>query len=122
MRDFKVFFTAILFVFTLTLNAEDKKDEKPWYEKGQLYGKVFANFHTSGSNIGKANAFEVKRAYFGYKYIIDDYFSTNVKLDIGSAEDFSGALDAGVVADEGLLFLTMHIFNTNTKTYKYNLV
>mgnify|MGYP006283834435 CR=1 FL=1 len=59
-------------------------------EKGKIYMKLFSNFHTSYSN-GKntESAFEVQRAYLGYRYQMDEHFSANIKLDIGSPEQQS---------------------------------
>jgi len=86
-------FLLVVFVtgmFNFLYAADGNEGEKKvasWYENGTIYGKVYANFHTSGTEFGKQNAFEVNRAYFGYKYTIDEHFSTNVKLDIGELED-----------------------------------
>lgn len=85
-----------LVVFVLVLGSlvgfanynEDKKDIEPWYKKGTIHGKIFANFHTSGSDVGSLNVFEVQRAYFGYKIDFDDNFAANIKLDIGNPIDF----------------------------------
>ena len=74
-----------------------KVKEMPWYMKGTVNGRIFANFHTSASELGKNKAFEVTRAYFGYDVDIDKNFSAAVKLDIGNPSDFknSGELVVG---------------------------
>lgn len=78
-----------------SLFASEEGDEKikPWYEKGSINGKIFANFHTSGSEFGKSNAFEVKRAYLGYSIDLDKNWSSAIKLDIGNPTDFKSETD-----------------------------
>ncbi len=82
MIKLKYMLVLVVFLFSsiraITQTKIDK--EKEWFEKGSVSGKIFANFHTSGSDAGKQNAFEVNRAYFGYTYKIDNNFSTNAEL------------------------------------------
>jgi hypothetical protein len=66
---------------------EGDGENKPWYEKGTVYGKIFANVHSSISADSKEKGFEVKRAYFGYKADLNSNFSGNIKLDIGNPSD-----------------------------------
>jgi hypothetical protein len=70
-----------------------KTKDLPWYMKGTVNGRIFANFHTSASELGKEKAFEVNRAYFGYDVDIDKNFSAAVKLDIGNPTDFKDGGD-----------------------------
>ncbi|MEN8156582.1 MAG: porin [Bacteroidota bacterium] len=76
----------LLFLFTgLASQAQEKEAEPP---PGNISVKIYSHFNYSldGEN---ATAFEVKRAYFGYKRSLDDHFWGEVKLDIGSVDDDS---------------------------------
>lgn len=55
---------------------------------GKVSAVVYShiNYSLDGEN---NTAFEVKRAYFGYKRNLDEHFSAEVKLDIGSIDDDS---------------------------------
>ncbi|MCF8368366.1 MAG: hypothetical protein K9G76_04930 [Bacteroidales bacterium] len=57
--------------------------------KGTVYGKIFTNFHSQINTGDNADAFEIQRAYFGYKSQLSKYFEANIKLDIGSPNDVS---------------------------------
>jgi len=93
MKNFKklliiVTFTASNFLVMAQDSVTVKTVELPWYQKGTVSGKIFSNFHTSGSDIGNTNAFEVNRAYLGYNIDLDKNFSAAIKLDIGNPTDF----------------------------------
>jgi hypothetical protein len=51
--------------------------------------RIFANVHTGLTATDPSKAFEVRRAYLGYKYWFSDQFSTEIKMDIGSPEEIS---------------------------------
>ena len=51
--------------------------------------KVFSNFHIGLTEDDRSTAFAVDRVYLGYKHDIDDQFTAEVKLDIGSPDDLS---------------------------------
>lgn len=57
-------------------------------DNGTVSGKIYSHFNLS---LGEqpTPAFEVRRAYFGYKRNLDDHFFAEVKLDIGSINDVS---------------------------------
>lgn len=57
--------------------------------KGKVYGRIFSNFHSGINEENNVSAFEIKRAYFGYRTVLGSGFEANVKLDIGSPEDLS---------------------------------
>lgn len=87
------FLLVVLVLVTISLvsfadDTKDKEEVEPWYKKGTIHGKIFANFHTSGSDVGSLNVFEVQRAYFGYKINFDNNWGANLKLDIGNPIDF----------------------------------
>lgn len=82
--SFFLIFTLVN-VFHISVKAQDSTFAKI---KGNVYGSLFANYHM-GLNETDVTAFEIKRAYFGYKAQLSKYFSANVKLDIGSPDDLS---------------------------------
>ena len=71
----KLFSLTLVFAFTLSINAQE----------GKPFGKVFANFNHDNDK----NEFELKRAYLGYSYKIDDNFSTKITFDVGNNESGS---------------------------------
>jgi len=67
--------------------AQEKEAFKP---SGKVAGRVFWNYHydmTKGSD--KESAFELKRAYFGYKYNFSKNLSAEVTLDAGNNNEGS---------------------------------
>ena len=54
-------------------------------QEGKPFGKVFTNFNHDNDK----NEFELKRAYLGYSYKIDDNFSTKITFDVGNNESGS---------------------------------
>jgi len=79
-----ILYTVILTVFTLCIQAQDA----PVY-KGVVSGKIYSNFNYGISPPGSPTAFELTRAYFGYKRQLSEHFYANVKLDVGSPDDIS---------------------------------
>ena len=52
--------------------------------KGKVSTRVYWNFNKDFSNDAlKKNAFEIKRAYFGYEYKISEKISSKVTFDVG---------------------------------------
>jgi len=64
-----------------------QEEETKFEPSGNIYGILFTNFHSDFINGN--SAFEVQRAYLGYKYQYDNNFSANVKIDIASNENDS---------------------------------
>jgi len=78
----KLLLAAFLFSFVLGSWAQEKtEEEKP---KGKINGKVFMNYHldTTGDE-EQTSAFELTRAYLGYKYKFNDQFSAAILFDAG---------------------------------------
>ena len=81
------------------LFAEDKPQSP-----GSFYGKIYADWYYDVGDTAPAHApitkhseFEVTRAYLGYKYRINDHFSTDALLDIeraGPAKSASASFDS----------------------------
>ncbi|MFP4059748.1 MAG: hypothetical protein ACLFUC_04640 [Bacteroidales bacterium] len=57
--------------------------------RGQPVIKVFSNFYTGLTGSDNSSAFEIRRAYLGYKQELSENFQAVVKLDIGSPDDQS---------------------------------
>jgi len=67
------------------LSAQDTLNEPA---PGKVSARIFTHFNYSLDGLS-STAFELRRAYFGYKRDLDDHFSAEVKLDIGSIDDQS---------------------------------
>ena len=56
-------------------------------QSGKAFGKVFSNFNYDMSPEDGEDSFkefELKKAYLGYSYKIDDKFSTKITFDVGN--------------------------------------
>jgi hypothetical protein len=61
---------------------------------GRPTAEIFTDFHYNLAGGTNTTGFSLNRAYFGYNYIVDEYFSANIKLNIGTPEDLApGAVD-----------------------------
>ncbi len=69
----------------LMSQENDAENQAP----GTVSAKIYTHFNLSLDKNNPATAFEVRRAYFGYKRELDSHFSAEVKLDIGSVDDQS---------------------------------
>jgi hypothetical protein len=81
--------TALLlscFSWAVFLSAQEESPEPP---PGTVSAKIYTHFNYSLEPGNHSTTFEVKRAYFGYKRVLDEHFSAEVKLDIGSIDDDS---------------------------------
>ncbi|MFA8436433.1 MAG: hypothetical protein ACEPOZ_18140 [Marinifilaceae bacterium] len=81
MKGKKLLIGALAVLTGFTAFAQEKTEFKP---SGKATGKVFWNYHydmTDGET--QESAFEIKRAYFGYKYNISKNFSAAVTFDVG---------------------------------------
>ena len=80
----------LLFILLLSswicIHAQEDTPEPP---PGTVSAKIYTHFNYSLDSDNPSTAFEVKRAYFGYKRNLNDQFSGEVKLDIGSVDDDS---------------------------------
>lgn len=90
MINFRLAFSTLLCMAAgFFASAQEETQGLSWAEKGEIYGKIFANYHTDLQNLEGKKGFEAKRAYLGYKVNVDNNFSANIKLDIGSPDDVS---------------------------------
>lgn len=75
--------SGIILLFPFNIDAQKASEE------GQEILKVYANYEHGLTEADKSTAFEIRRVYLGYKKPLDEYFTAEVKLDIGSPEDLS---------------------------------
>lgn len=90
MKNYVYFSTlcAILLISSLHVRAQASmpEDEKP---HGEPIIRIFTNFHTGIFSEDDDAAFEIRRAYFGYRYFLTPRYEIALKLDIGSPNDAS---------------------------------
>ena len=77
----KPFFTAVVLACLISGISYAQEDFVP---SGSPFAKIFFNYHADFS--GNGNAFEIQRAYFGYKYNMSEAFSGHITLDVGTPE------------------------------------
>lgn len=80
---------VFLILFSATFNtyycdAQQIVNEDEFTPHGEPIVRVFSNFHTGLSNEFNESAFEITRTYLGYKFFVNENFSTEVKIDIGN--------------------------------------
>ncbi len=81
----KLQFTFLLLIILnssiFSQNGDTSDSFKP---SGKPFAKIYTNFHSNFSDDGNTSAFEITRAYFGYKYNLSKNFSAKINLDIGN--------------------------------------
>lgn len=83
----KIKIILTLFLLNVLLVSAQEGDTIP--PSGEISAKIYTLFNYSLDRDNPATAFEVRRAYFGYKRNLNNHFSGEVKLDIGSVDDDS---------------------------------
>ena len=104
----KLFSLTLVFAFTLSINAQE----------GKPFGKVFANFNHDNDK----NEFELKRAYLGYSYKIDDNFSTKITFDVGnnsSGSSYTTFLKIASLTWKPMTNTTLNMGMIGTKNFKF---
>ncbi|MEA3446720.1 MAG: hypothetical protein U9R19_18545 [Bacteroidota bacterium] len=84
MKKTTLLIGIIVLLASLAFSAHSQSKE--FSPSGTVYGRVFSNFHGALMGEGQSSAFEIIQAYFGYKYKMSEYFSAEIKLDIGDEE------------------------------------
>lgn len=75
----KILFFSVAFFLLLNANAQDI-----FQPNGKVQAKVYFNYHYNlNKSATQPGSFNIKRAYFGYKYFFSKKLSTTVTLDIG---------------------------------------
>ena len=104
----KIISLTLVFAFTLSLNAQE----------GKPFGKVFTNFNHDNDK----NEFELKRAYLGYSYKIDDNFSTKITFDVGnnsSGSSYTTFLKIASLTWKPMTNTTLNMGMIGTKNFKF---
>lgn len=83
-----IFLSAFFFLITVCAHAQEDIPEKK-YPSGAPILRIFANFHAGINEGNKQSAFELERAYIGYRMDLSRAFSMKVNLDVGSPDDIS---------------------------------
>lgn len=87
MKKINLLLSIVLVSLWCHTNAQEltKKEKKEFKPSGKPFAKVFSNFHTDFHS----SAFQITRAYLGYKYKISENFSTKITLDVGNPKNGS---------------------------------
>lgn len=104
----KLLSLTLVLAFTLSINAQE----------GKPFGKVFTNFNHDNDK----NEFELKRAYLGYSYKIDDNFSTKITLDVGnnsSGSAYTTFLKIASLTWKPMTNTTVNMGMIGTKNFKF---
>jgi len=88
LKSKSAYLILLLTIFnTYYCDAQQIVSEDEFMQHGEPIVRIFSNFHTDLSNEFNESAFEITRTYLGYKYFINEYFSTEVNIDIGNLEN-----------------------------------
>jgi hypothetical protein len=116
----------ILFAVTIFVLASISLLSQNINFPGKPIAEIFTDFHYSLSGGPIPTGFSLNRAYFGYNYIVDENFSANIKLNIGTPEDLApGAVarryaffrEASITYAKDKLNLTLGM--TGTRLFDY---
>jgi len=81
MKQIKLTLIALL-IATSAIYAQEASTEE-FVPSGSPSVKIFSNAHSTFIDGKNSSAFEIQRAYFGYKYSLSKNFSTKITLDVG---------------------------------------
>jgi len=81
MKQIKFTLIALL-IATSAIYAQEASTEE-FVPSGSPSVKIFSNAHSTFIDGKNSSAFEIQRAYFGYKYSLSKNFSTKITLDVG---------------------------------------
>lgn len=104
----KLLSLTLMLAFTFSINAQE----------GNPFGKVFTNFNHDNDK----NEFELKRAYLGYSYKIDDNFSTKITFDVGnnsSGSAYTAFLKIASLSWKPISNTTLNVGMIGTKNFKF---
>ncbi len=82
-------YLALISIFFAVSNIDAQQGQPGPFDNGEPIGRVFANFYTGTGQGNNPSAFEVRRAYLGYRFDLSKEFSAKIQLDIGSPDDVS---------------------------------
>lgn len=84
MKFRKLFIVTPLLLFGLNAFSQEKPAFEP---SGSPTFKIFSNYHSTFSDGEVFNAFEITRAYLGYKHNFSENWSGNLIFDVGNPKD-----------------------------------
>lgn len=87
MKQKSLLFTIALLGVALTAFSQINETFEP---SGSPTFKVFSNYHSTFSDGESFQAFELTRAYLGYKYSFSENWSGGVVFDVGNPKDGGG--------------------------------
>lgn len=67
-------------------NTNKEKEIKGFIPSGKPIGRIFSNLHVRHVDGQTSQAFDLKRAYLGYKYNFSENYSAKVIFDVGSPD------------------------------------
>lgn len=104
--------TTLFLIFSFVAGfAQSNEEFKP---SGKPFSKIFFNYHT---DLEEVSAFEIQRAYFGYKYNLSKEFSADITLDVG-APDIEVEDTSGLILEGGSSLQMTAYLKTAGITYK----
>ena len=104
----KLLSLTLVLAFTLSINAQE----------GNPFGKVFTNFNYDNDK----NEFELKRAYLGYSYKVNDNFSTKITFDVGnnsSGSAYTAFLKIASLSWKPMSNTTLNMGMIGAKNFKF---
>ena len=99
---------TLVLSLTLSMNAQE----------GDPFGKVFTNFNHDNDK----NEFELKRAYLGYSYKVNDNFLTKITFDVGnnsSGSAYTAFLKIASLSWKPMSNTTLNMGMIGTKNFKF---
>ncbi|MFC2098280.1 porin [Bacteroidota bacterium] len=89
MKHASIYLTICALLTMPGILAAQDTEAAPVFPQGTPILRIFSNVHYGLTDADPSKAFEVRRAYIGFKYKFDQNFSSELKLDIGSPEEIS---------------------------------
>jgi hypothetical protein len=83
------YFIICCFTLISIVGIAQVPNQQRFVPNGDPIIRIFANVHTGLTSTDPSKAFEVRRAYLGYRYQLSEHFTTEIKVDIGSPEEIS---------------------------------
>jgi len=76
----------IMTVMVMWVNCVFAQQNEEFTPSGRIEGRIFTDFSTDIIGDSDEKAFELKRAYMGYRYQITEEFRAHVRIDVGGSE------------------------------------
>ncbi|VAW23842.1 phosphate-selective porin O and P [hydrothermal vent metagenome] len=68
----------------IVISGFSQNEDSGFKPNGKPFIKVYSNYHTSFAGGRPAPAFEITRAYFGYKFSLSEQISGKLNIDVGN--------------------------------------